>query len=384
MIRVKLVKKEDFYQNGNQICVYDSNRFYDLLGGFSQKEEAPFRDKESLKFIEEIDHGALVDGDWYSYISPNGRTSMCHLSNGTKYALTCIANSRNGIYTTYKEYDENIWEHVSMLDERYEEYDKYKDNIWKCLGELEMDILIAFDIWHDNFGVPSIPFEFPSCIVENYLLNGKKTEVIHDYDTDEREPYRDEQGRTHVNHWCFSNSPQYRYKWYDDLPNILQILKNRIKHSHRVFWDMKPIRLSAKDLHERFSSHPYDAEYDNLPRKILLANSEYTYKGDDKYPRIFYIRRDRDGSYCVHEGCPVKYPNFYEVIRDVIKMYDPQCEEAFAAVFDVGCFHEPDHFKVPILWEFHDNGKELTCYCGEAGLGKFVEFLETSLTNHSD
>ena len=378
MIRVKLVKRENFSQNGSMIQVYSSKCFDELLGGFSRKEEAPFRDKESLKFIEEIDHGTLVDGDWYSYISPEKRTCMCHLSGRTKYALTCIANSRNGIYTTYEEYDENIFGCFHVLDK---EYDERKYNLWKHLSELEMDILIAFDIWHDNYGVPDLPFEFPTCIIENYLLDGKETEVIYDENNKEREPYQDEQGRTHVNHWCFS---QYRYNWDNDLPNILQILKNRMNHSDHVVWNMTPVELSHKDLYERFCSHPYEEEYDDLPRKILITGGEYLYDGDDKYPRIFYIRHYRDGRYSVHEGCAGKYPDFEEVINRVVEMYDPECEEAFAAVFDIGCFYEPEHFEAPILWEFHDNGKELTCYCGELGLSKFAEFLEAALAERAE
>ena len=357
MLRMKLVKRENFSQNGSMIQMYSSKSFDELLGGFSQREEAPFRDKESLKFIEEVDHGTLVDGDWYSFISPDKRTCMCHLSDGTKYALTCIANSRNGIYTTYKEHDKDIWGR---------------------LGELEMDILIAHDIWHDYYGVPRIPYEFPSCIVENYLLNGKETEVIHDCTGDNREPYTDEQGRIHVNHWCFS---QYKYNWLDDLPNILQILKRRIQRIDHVVWNMAPVELSHKDLYERFCSHPYEEEYDDLPRKIMITGSEYLFCGDIKYPRIFYIQRYRDGKYAVSERCAGRYPDFDEVIGRVIDEYDPECEEAFAAVFDVGCFFEPEHFEEPILWEFHDNGKELTCFCGLLGLSEFVEFLEAALAD---
>lgn len=380
MLRVKLVKREDFHQEGSKICVYDNNCFYDLLGGSSQKEEAPFRDDESLKLIRELDNGAPVDGDWYSYASPQGRSCMCHLSNKTKYALTCIANSRNGLYTTYKDFFEEDYLRQLADNGSSATLEEDAEDFWHLLVAMDMEILIAFDIWHDNWGVPSMPFGFSSCVIENYLLCGKETEVIYHEDTDQREPYVDENGQTHVYYFCFK---QYRYKWEDDLPGILRIVRNRV-NKYVPVWEMIPTEMSIRDVHDRCASlSSYDAD-DDLPRRILLASIEYPRRGDDKYPRIFYIRRYRDGRYSFDEYCPVKYPNFYEIIHDVIGFYDPECEEAFAAVFDIGCFFEPEHFEKDILWEFHDNGKELTCYSGETGLRKFVEFFEATLGDPPD
>lgn len=71
------------------------------LTPFEGRTEPPFRDPESQLFIQEIDHGHLVDGDWYSYVSTYGRTCMSSLSGGTQYALTLIYNSRRGSYTSY-------------------------------------------------------------------------------------------------------------------------------------------------------------------------------------------------------------------------------------------------------------------------------------------
>lgn len=358
MIRVKFVKEEDFYKINGRIDSHYKNTFNFLLGGYGKPEEPPFRDKESLKFIEEIDEGTLVGDDWYSYRSPLGRTCMCHLSSDTQYALTCIANSRRGIYTVYKNCGKDIWER---------------------LGDLDMDILIAYDILGDELGFPELPHELSPCIIENYLLDGQETEVIYDRLKPGGESYLDEHGRFHVTWGDFS---QYRYNWKEDLPNILQSLRDRM--GKKLLWDPVPTEVSAKELHKLEFVWPFQEEYDGVPRKILLAMTECCARSIDEYPRIFYIRRYRDGTYSFEEHCPVNYPNFKEIIDDVIKLFDPQCEETFAAVFDVGCFHKLEHFERDIIWEFHDNGQELTCYSGELGLKKFVEFWEASMESNEE
>lgn len=352
MLRVKSMKEEAFYKN-SRIDNRNKTTFYALLGGCMNPEEPPFRDKESLKIIEEIDKGKLVGDDWYSYRSPLGRTCMCHLSGGAQYALTCIANSRRGIYTAYKNCGKDIWER---------------------LGDLDMDILIAYNIWDYEFGVPELPYEFPPCIIENYLLEGKETEVLYDGRKSGEEIWLDEYGRFHVTWTAFD---QYCYNWKENLPNILQSLRNRMKKE--LLWNPVPTEVSAKEFHELEDDWPCQEEEDGLPRKILLAMTECCARSSDKYPRILYIRHYHEGIYSFEEHCPVKYPNFEEIIDDVVKLYDSQREEAFAAVFDVGGFHKPEHFQRDIIWEFHDNGRELTCYSGELGLKKLVEFWEISM-----
>lgn len=107
MLRVKLIEDNGYTVPG--WCRYNADMMIrDILGTFEEPRVPPFRDPESLLFIHEIDRGRLVKGDWYSYVSPFGRTCMSSLSGGTQYALTLIYNSRRNIYTTYELYEEDI------------------------------------------------------------------------------------------------------------------------------------------------------------------------------------------------------------------------------------------------------------------------------------
>lgn len=109
MLRVKLIEDKGAAQT--DFCRYEAGMMIrEILGTFQTPRVPPFRDPESLLFIHEVDRGRLVKGDWYSYVSPYGRTCMSSLCGGTQYALTLIDHSRRNIYTTYEPYEEDIWQ----------------------------------------------------------------------------------------------------------------------------------------------------------------------------------------------------------------------------------------------------------------------------------
>lgn len=143
------------------ICEYDRKSFYHLVQGYPGEEKTgpPFRDDDSVKFIREIDHAHFVENDWYSVVTPFGRTNMTALCGGTQYALTVIANSRQGFYTPFKGYEADIWSR---------------------LASLSMDVLICFclNIYSENhYYLPFDPDTRKKVVIENYRYNGKEVEA---------------------------------------------------------------------------------------------------------------------------------------------------------------------------------------------------------------
>lgn len=344
MLRVRLLTEEEFFDHNIPIDPYEQKSFFRLLGGLGHPQAPPFRDRESLKFIREVDQGELIEGDWYSYLSPYGRTSMCYLCGGTQYALTCIDNSRRGIYTRRRNYGKDIFAR---------------------LGEIEQDILIACPVWEEQGDISCMLRVFPPCIIENYRHNGQEQEVL--YDPSASPPVLD--------------FKEYRYIWQEDLPNLLQKLKHRLDRA-ALTWSFPPAEVSPEQI--AAVCPDWDVSGDMFPRRLLFCMHECPRNSMDKYPRILYIRHFRGGTYSFEEHCPVKYPDFSDILWDVAQLYDPACEEAFAAVFDVGCFHSPSDFGEKLLWEFHDNGRELTCYSGTLGEKKLLEFWEQGLEHNRE
>lgn len=195
MIRVKLV---DSTNPSERFWRYNAKDFLTFtLGGFDEyRTEPPFRDPESQLFIREVDDGHLVDGDWYSYVSPFGRTCMSSLCGGTKYALTLIYRSRKGLYTSFVSYGEDIWQRLQGLD---------------------MDILVAFDpAYFSGYGFCMLPPQLEGCVVESVSVGGK---VYQNAVCDVKGPnnYTDEAGVFHFN----GRLKDYEWDWRQHLQEIL-------------------------------------------------------------------------------------------------------------------------------------------------------------------
>lgn len=339
MIRVKLVgdghSSEHFWHYSEDVFLTWP------LGGFHEdRTEPPFRDPESLLFIEEVDNSHLVDGDWYSYVSPFGRTCMSSFAGGTKYALTLIFNSRKGSYTSYENYDVDIWQRLQKLD---------------------MDILVAYDPNCRDWGFAAMPSELRGCIVERVCIGGTVyKEAV--YDAAPRKNYMDAAGVFHFDGYL----PDYIWKWGDHLEEIF-------KH---FSWDAKkavlpPVKPTPLLIPQRY--HDFSAL-----REVLCVSDAFVVEGNDKYPRILGLYKNRDGTLTATEGCPVKYPNLYEAIYDVIKLWRDGCESAFYTVIDTGEFFSMKSFRRPRLWYFEDDGKTLRVYSGMRGLHRLLEFADNS------
>ncbi len=337
MIRVKLV--ED-YASQRDVCCYDRGTFVrDVLGNHDEPRVPPFRNPESLLFIREVDDGHLVDGDWYSYVSPFGRTCMSSLCGGTRYALTVIYNSRKGIYTAFAGYGEDIWQRLKSLD---------------------MDILVAC---RSDFFI--MPLVLMGCTIERVCVDGKVYQNAV-YDGGRRgKNYTDEAGVFHFNGWQICEE----WDWTQHLNEIFEYFAGEAKEK-ALFPPMQPTALTIPPL--------YNDDDFTWPRDVLCCSDAFVLEGNDKYPRILGLYKNGGGTFTVTENCPVKYPNLYEAIYDAVKLWRDGCQAAFYVVIDTGEFFSMESFRCPRLWYFEDDGKTVRVYSGMRGLRRLLEFADNS------
>ncbi|MCI8363929.1 MAG: hypothetical protein HFG34_03120 [Eubacterium sp.] len=359
MIQLKLITDDmEIYDRKNKIVEYSEKAFLWKLGGVpGQEHSMPFRDESSLKFIREIDHGELVEGDWYSYVSPHGRTCMSGLCGGTQYALTCIDNSRAEVYTLYEGYGRDIWGRLEELDEK---------------------ILIAFNPCKDSYGVPAIPHNIEYCVVENCMFEGAEQECIADRGSRLHDPQMVD-GRL-----CMSIflGKEYRWNWTEHLKEIFEAFKSELPRGSFIF-DIAPTEVTdLKCLTTEREVEIVDDDYKTIQtpkglgrERIFNHMAECLTDSYDKYPRELYVRRFSDGHYEVDERCPCKYPTFLECLQDTVEFWNDEYEEAWNVVIDMGCFYELSHFKCDKIWYHRDNGKVLDLYSGALGMKKFLEFI---------
>ncbi len=207
MIRVRLFSTSEMVnasvlssssETSYKVCCYEVNSFYRILNGnaWSKKKYPPFRDKESIGLMKFVDGAELVENDWYSMVTYYGRTCLSALCSGTKYGLTVIANSKKGIYTTYKEVGENVFQYLQGL---------------------KMDILIAYKK-EDVSETGHLPFKICPYILENFEYEGKEVEALVESGLDSVKELED--GTLKISPW----QDKFAYNWLSDLSGVLDNL----------------------------------------------------------------------------------------------------------------------------------------------------------------
>jgi len=341
MLRVKLREYTVYLEPG--FCRYEKGMMVrNILGTIQRPRVPPFRDPESLLFIHEVDRGRLVKGDWYSYVSPFGRTCMSSLSGGTQYALTLIYYSRRNVYTTYEPYGEDIWQRLQGLD---------------------MDILVAYDPNHWGGGLVRLPWTMKGCIVENVSVGGVVyKEAV--YDTELGKNYMDDAGIFHFDGCLYD----HKWIWGDHLKEIFEYFAREA--AERAFLvELEPVLFPSPD-------YCYDTEWH---REVFCCSDTFPKGGGFiDYPRILQIKKYSDDTYTAEEICSGKYPNIYEALDRAVKGWNNDCIATFSVVIEAFGFDQLRDFFRDRLWYFEDDGKAVHVYSGIKGLRRLMEFVGNS------
>lgn len=312
------------------------------LGGFLEfRTEPPFRDPESLLFIQEVDDGHLVNGDWYSYVSSFGKTCMSSLCGDTQYALALIYDSRKGAYTSFVPYGKDIWQRLQGLD---------------------MDILVAYDpAYYSSHGFYIMPFELEGCIVESVSVDGK---VYENAVYDAKGPnYIDKAGVFHFNGLL----DDYEWDWTQHMEEIFEdFVWEANLHKRDILADTQHAPLVIPE--EYWEKEP--------DRKILCYADTYAFESPCRYSQLLMIKKYPDSTYIVQEDYRVSTV-FYEAPQNVIGFWSNECTAVFYVVIDNFCFHSLKSFKDRV-WYFEDDGKTLRAYSGIRGLRRLLEFADNS------
>ena len=397
MIKVKLYdskknKKEDIGKKrilSNNI----EHDFLRLVQGniFEERKKPPLRDEDSLKFINEVDRAEFVGGeDWYSIVTPYGRTNVTALCSGTQFALVLIDNSKGGLYTDIH----GMW--------------GYGEDIWGKLAELSVDILVAFDIRKIDGHSSELPI-LSDYMIENYPYKGGTVEVhvrYHGY-----EKLHIENG----DYYTGSYLRELEYCWHRDIRGLIAESERIIQYAGKRY-DYPPREFSgfefAKTLEERYANAFWEMEYlwrkEMLDRNPLpenkykaklwkLQNSndyqEYIFVSEtckilsylqhiptetsQKYPIHLLVRKTPDGKSVMQEVYTVKYPTYSEMLfyNDIVEFRE-RGDEVFGLIFNTATFEERTGVMESAIWGVRNYGSTIELYDGIRVLEEFVKAVK--------
>ena len=238
MIKVRLYNSRkdtlDSIRERNIASNYTERDFFWLVQGSicDKEKKPPFRDEDSLRFIREIDKAELVGGeDWYSVVTPFGRTNVTALCGGTKFSLVLINNSRHGLYTAI------------------DEGQGYGEDIWGRLADLSTDILVAFDLSKLDPSFASLPI-MADYEVENFPYEGREVRAVISYQKYVREHMED--GVYYGGNTFF----EIAYRWYKDVDGIINMAE-RLVNEAGEYYHYPPRVFTLKDFAETLK--PCDA-----------------------------------------------------------------------------------------------------------------------------
>ena len=381
MIRIKLFyTRQDYLKALSErdipICEYNNKSFYYLVQGCPGEEKSgpPFRDADSVRFIREIDHARFVEDDWYSVVTPLGRTDMTALCGGTQYALTVIANSRRGIYTSFK---------------------GYEDDIWSRLASLSVDVLIYFclNIYsEDHRYLPFKPETRKKVVVENYRYNGEEIEVRL---TDRSISADDEE--LHVDGFF----DEFRLDWRNNLGIFIKGAEALLERSR--LYKHPPTVTSVKEfaetLGERYARMFYeyldeipiwedDVDFYAREKAFLEGLSIHNYmlhvptESISKYPSCFIIKKRKGSLDCtISREVGYKYPTFSSMLMEkFVRLSDNEREEfeKLVVVFDTELFDDAEKVFETAIWAFKSHDHIMELYDGLHIVKEFVDFVKSS------
>ncbi len=355
MIRVKFYnsKQKNFDERKERIADFNVRDFYRLVEGIAgiENKTPPFRDADSMRFIREIDHAEFVEGDWYSIVTPFGRTNVTALCGGTRFALVVLHNSRLGVYT-------NIKYHPS-----------YGEDIWSRLGVVSVDILVAFDISKLDPSSPYLPIR-ADYMIENY-------------------PYQEKIVPAHIacnrgGEMCFKDGvyfgdnyfPDLAYRWYKDIGGLIAATERLIKE-HGRSCPFPPKTYPLGDFPEIFDEEGSDG----VPMESGFMIKSFLQKMEleeptVKYPVNLVITKASDGRCMIEQLCSVKYPTYSETVKDHFELFTKREDEVYVLVLDAGQFYEGADTLQYAIWGIRAYECVLELYDGVKVLEEFLRELK--------
>lgn len=391
MIRVKFYNFKKCTDLGKKrIRIYDKEDFFRIVrGGIGDGEEKkPFRDEDSLRFIREIDHAEFVDGDdWYSIVTPFGRTNVTALCGGTRYALTLLDNSRRGVYTDISRFGE------------------YGGDIWGRLADASIDILVAYDTAKINRDFPVLAIK-ADYMIENYPYGGKEIRVYVERSSIEKVHF--DNGKYYMGYWL----REFEYEWHKDVGGLIATAERLVKEAgKRYHYPPKDLSLDAfADTLERGYSNAFrEMDYPiekqrleslGLPEEVYRAEleklrhtegyQEYVFMSEKcrvrcflsevpdephvKYPINLLIRKEPGDKTVMQQVSSVKYPTYSETImyNDIVKLSQRK-DEVFGLVLDTETFAEGADTIKYALWGFRNYDSTVELYDGIRVLEEFLK-----------
>lgn len=309
MIRFRIVDGMEMFTN-DKLRFYERRDFYWLLEGniLSDERFPPFRDAESLRLIQEIDHAELVENDWYSMITPYGRTCMSALCGSTRYGLVVIHNSKKGYYTRLGSAGANVW---------------------KVLADLPMDILIV------TIREALFQFTFPSdvpCILENYPYQGKQIDLVVDPSRRMgKERFEEIDGKLYTNHFYWMFEHELRYDWKKDIASIVRYCDREVKEKGNRYLFPRKICQSLSELEQEIGEDfSYAVSWEKEPNQKLekwyrehltIWNHLMLRPGRVSARRMTYlmIREGKDAFYELSERISIgKWPSLEGFFYDAV------------------------------------------------------------------
>ena len=393
MIKVKLYdsSKMDIEECRRQkITLYGRKTFLHIVEGYSGEEEKepPFGDADSLRFIHEIDKAEFVGGeDWYSIVTPYGRTNVTALCGGTQYALILIDNSRRGLYTDISDFG------------------GYGEDIFRRLATVSIDILIAYDVKKVDGNSPELPI-LTDYMIENYPHEGGTVEAYVSYANYARLHLED--GKYHTGRYL----NELKYDWYHEIGGLLAMAGKLIQDAGGRY-RCPPLAFSvpafAETMDERYANAFYEMEYPfekeclegaALPEqeyrveleklqqteayqeyvfltkecRILSYLSKIPTEPCSKYPIHLMVSKEPDGKCILQEISTVKYPTYSEMLvcNEVLE-FGERKSEIYVMVLDAESFRERERTLEEALWGVRNMGSRLELYDGIGVLEEFVK-----------
>lgn len=378
MIRVKLLTDEE-YLNDVLVCnkedktifSYDETTFNYLADDkyfFSGADESipPFRDEVSLNFLKKWGI-RFIEGDWYSVYVDDGRSTIFGIRKDIKYGLALIDYSRRGFYLSYY---------------------SAGDDVWDVLNKLPFDILVAI-----KMSDISNCYSLKECdfLIENYPYNNQHIEVsvIQGCKLLDKSLYTEVSGQkafstTYGLHIgkddkyytdVINLGYAFQYYWKNDIEEIIKYLEEHPNQKRYIVENtqivnifqynkmLKPrtdILVSCKyvkvlnylkrfykkeksitkqqyeESRKAIEFSDYYKTYVWLRDKLKIINHLVT-KPEDVTSRklpMMIVDKNTDGTYFIFGKLTVKFPEFEEVLEEVIDFCSADYER-FILVIDV-------------------------------------------------